>query len=453
MTLKDEMHIRLKERGLRYIRGRVVTSLEEALDFYDSEGLKEVVIKPVYSCCSTGVRICLDRDEMINSLKLLFDSFNHYASKNNELLIQERINGTEYIVNTVSHKGIHRVTLVWKYNKVKTSEGAIIFDACETVNKLSLGEAEMVEYAFSVADALDIQYGPVHGEYMIDEDGPVLIEVNCRPCGANMPAEYLDQISGQHETDSILDAYLKPKRFFEELKKRYELYAYGALKIFIVPNDIIARSSPIMDIGIQLKSYFGSTIKSITNDSLFFPKTEDLYSSGGYMFLLNEDKSNLEMDLNFLRKIEKGAFSLVFSEDSFDFDLKDDETYSNEIRHLIENSQDYGTGLVVTDQFLEDVDTLQLSYDKIDELQGKFDFIIVNLNKSLVDKNEGEKVKMILNIFSKVRTGGLIFIPKNTYSLMANGRRGMEALLEVLEYTIEFPPYNIKEVIIATKDK
>lgn len=60
---------------------------------------------------------------------------------------------------------------------------------------------------------------------------------------------------------------------------------------------------------------------------------------------------------------------------------------------------------------------------------------------------------MILNIFSKVRTGGLIFIPKNTYSLMANGRRGMEALLEVLEYTIEFPPYNIKEVIIATKDK
>ena len=145
---------------------------------------------------------------MINSLKLLFDAFNHYASKNNELLIQERINGTEYIVNTVSHKGIHRVTLVWKYNKVKTSEGAIIFDACETVNKLSLGEAEMVEYAFSVADALDIQYGPVHGEYMIDEDGPVLIEVNCRPCGANMPAEYLDQISGQHETDSILDAYL-----------------------------------------------------------------------------------------------------------------------------------------------------------------------------------------------------------------------------------------------------
>ena len=223
--------------------------------------------------------------------------------------------------------------------------------------------------------------------------------------------------------------------------------------MFIIPNDIIARSSPIMDIGIQLKSYFGSTIKNITNDSLFFPKTDDLHSSGGYMFLVNEDKSKLEDDLNFLRKIEKGAFSLVFSEDSCDFVLKDDEVYSNEIRHLIENSQDYGTGLVVTDQFLEDMDILQLSHDKIDELKGKFDFIIVNLNKSIVDKNEAEKVKMILNIFSKVRTGGLIFIPKNTYSLMANGRRGMEALLEVLEYTIEFPPYNIKEVIIATKDK
>lgn len=122
------------------------------------------------------MRTCQNKEEMINSLEELFTKTNRYGDKNNNLLIQERINGTEYIVNTVSCNGQHRVTLIWKYKKVKTSEGAMIYDTCETVNELNLGEAEMVEYAYDVADALGIQYGPVHGEYMIDEKGPVLIE-------------------------------------------------------------------------------------------------------------------------------------------------------------------------------------------------------------------------------------------------------------------------------------
>ena len=451
MTLKDEMQNRLKECGLRYIRGKVVNSLDEAIEFYDSEGLKEIVIKPISSSCSTSVRICSNKDEMIDALKFLFNQANHYGEKNNELLIQEKINGTEYIVNTVTHKGAHRVTLVWKYNKVKTSEGAIVYDSAETVNRLSLGEAEMVEYAYSVADAMGIQYGPVHGEYMIDEDGPVLIEVNCRPCGANMPAEYLDRISGQHETDSILDSYLRPKRFFEELKKKYELYAYGTLKIFIIPKDIVAQSAPIMNIESKLKSFYGSTLMDIEQDSLFFPKTEDLHSSGGYVFMVNEDKAELEKNLNFLRKIESNAFSLIYSEDAMNYELKDDETYLNEIKPLVELFEEYGTGLFISDQFVDDAKILQIDYGQIDEVKGNFEFVLINLNKSLIDKNESEKVKIIFDILSKVKTGGVIFIPKNTYEILANGRRGVEALIEAMDYEIELPPYYIKDVIIATK--
>lgn len=61
MTLKDKMHERLAEAGLRHIKGKVVASIDEAIDFYDSENLKEVVIKPIYSFCSVGVRICLNK--------------------------------------------------------------------------------------------------------------------------------------------------------------------------------------------------------------------------------------------------------------------------------------------------------------------------------------------------------------------------------------------------------
>ena len=451
MTLKNKMQERIAEHGLRSIKGKVITSLEEALEFYDNEGLNEVVLKPTYSSGSASVRICLDRDEMINAFGLLIEDSNRFGEELSEILIQERINGTEYIVNTVSHKGIPRVTLVWKYNKVKTSEGAIVYDSCETVNELSLGEAEMVEYAYAVAKALGIQYGAVHGEYMIDEKGPVLIEVNCRPCGGGMSAEFLDRISGQHETDSILDSYLKPERFFEELKRKYELFAYGTLKFFIVPKDMVVRSAPMVEMSNRLKAYFSTSLSDMDMEEMFFPKTEDVGSSGGTVFLVHEDASEVERNLNFLRAVEKNAFSLILSEDSSNIIEKDDETYLEDIMPLVQESEKYGTGLFLSDQFVEGADILQINDSQIDDIIGKFDFIIINLNKSLIDKKANERVKILLNIFSKTRTGGMIFIPKNTYQLMTGGRKGMEALIKVLDYRIELPPYNIKDVIIASK--
>ena len=451
LTLKNEMHNRLAQRGLRSIKGKVVNCLDEALEFYDSENLKEVVIKPTYSAGSTSVRICLNRDEMIESINQLFDNVNYYGDGIEELLIQERINGTEYIVNTVTHKGIHRVTLIWKYNKVKTSEGAIVYDSCETVNELSLGEAEMVEYAYRVADALEIQYGPVHGEYMIDEKGPVLIEVNCRPCGGSMPAEFLDRISGQHETDSILDSYLKPESFFDEMKKRYNLFAHGTLKFFITPKNMIARSSPIVNIEKKLKAFHDSSLIDTTYPDMFFKKTEDLNTATGYVFLVNENKTAVDYDLNFLRDIERNAFSLILSDDAEYPKLKEDSVYLSEIMPMIKKIEKHATGLFVTDQFGKNLDLFQIDYSKIDDVGGSFDFVIVNLNKSLIDKNEAEKVKIILDSLLKVKRGGFIFVPKNTYKFMSSGRKGIEALVKVLDYKIELPPYDIQDVIIASR--
>ncbi len=451
MTLKNEMHKRLAQKGLRSIKGKVIHSLDEALEFYDSENLEEVVIKPTYSAGSASVRICLNREEMIDSINQLFDDVNYYGDELEELLIQERINGIEYIVNTVTHKGIHRVTLVWKYNKVKTSEGAIVYDSCETVNELSLGEAEMVEYAYKVADALEIQYGPVHGEYMIDEKGPVLIEVNCRPCGGSMPAEFLDRISGQHETDSILDSYLKPKCFFDELRKKYNLHAHGTLKFFITPKNMIVRSSPIVNIDKKLKAFHDSSLVNATYQDMFFQKTEDLTTAAGYVFLINEDKADVDHDLNFLRDVERNAFSLILSDDVTYPKLKEDDEYLNEIIPMIKNIESHGTGLFVTDQIAEDVDIYQVDYRKTTEVNSNFDYVIVNLNKSLIDKNEADKVKIILNCLLKVKSGGYVFIPENTYQLMLSGRKGIEALVKVLNYKIELPPYFIQDVIIASR--
>ena len=451
MTLKNEMHNRLAERGLRSIRGKVVHSLDEALEFYDSENLSEVVLKPTYSAGSAGVRICLNREEMANSIKQLFEHVNYYGDKIEELLIQERINGIEYIVNTVSHKGKHRVTLVWKYNKVRTSEGAIVYDSCETVNELGLGEAEMIEYAYKVADALEIQYGPVHGEYMLDENGPVLIEVNCRPCGGGMSSEFLDRISGQHETDSILDSYLKPEAFHDKLYEKYKLYAHGTLKFFITPKNMMVRSSPIVNIDKKLKAFYSSSMINSTYQDMLFKKTEDLNTAAGYIFLVHEDKAAVDHDLNFLRSVERNAFSLILNDDDGYPELKDDDEYLSDILPIINEIEKHGTGLFVTDQHADGIATFQIGHDEINDVKGNFDFIIINLNKSLIDKNEAEKVRILLDTILNVKRGGFIFVPENTYNLLASGRKGIEALIKVLDYTIELPPYTVRDMIIASR--
>ena len=89
--------------------------------------------------------------------------------------------------------------------------------------------------------------------------------------------------------------------------------------------------------------------------------------------------------------------------------------------------------------------------DDVDSIRGNFELIIINLNRSLVKRSETDKVDIILKIFSKIKTGGIILIPENTYQMLSNGRRSVEALIKVLDYKIELPPYDIKDVIIASK--
>ena len=184
---------------------------------------------------------------------------------------------------------------------------------------------------------------------------------------------------------------------------------------------------------------------------MFFKKTEDLNTAAGYVFLVNEDKAAVDHDLNFLRDVERNAFSLILSDDSTYPELKDDATYLSEIIPMIKDIEKHGTGLFVTDQTSDDLDIFQIGYEEINDMEDNFDFVIINLNKNLIDKNEADKVKIILDAILKVKTGGYVFIPKNTYQLMSSGRKGIEALIKVLDYRIELPPHYIQEVIIATK--
>jgi D-alanine-D-alanine ligase-like ATP-grasp enzyme len=451
MTLKDEMQNALQRAGIRYIKGKTVNSLEEAVKFYKYSGLKEVVVKPLHNSGSVGVTICSNEEELRQAIESTLGFEGFFGEIINEVVIQERIKGEEYIVNTVSHKGVHRVTTIWKYYKKQTKEGNYIYDYMDSVNELDISHAEMVEYAYKVADAIGIKYGPVHGEYMIDEKGPVLIEVNCRPCGGSMDAEFLDKLSGQHETDSILDSYLNPERFNYERMKKYRLQSYGGLKFFIIPKDIFPQSIPMEHIGKQLKSHYKTVPIDLTDGPHLLEKTKDLETAGGVIYLNHEDYHTIQKDLNYLRSVESLAFSQVISDGSDKKTTKEDSYNPDIITDLLTKNTIKGTTLLITDEYIDNPDIVQCKLNNLDEVCDNFENVFLNLDESILNIKDSQTTNLILNIKDKIKVGGIILIPKKTYQYIAGGRNGMEALVKALNLRIEVPPYGINDIIIATR--
>ncbi|WP_296890398.1 hypothetical protein [uncultured Methanobrevibacter sp.] len=129
----------------------------------------------------------------------------------------------------------------------------------------------------------------------------------------------------------------------------------------------------------------------------------------------------------------------------------DEELDLEKIKEILENAYKYGTGLFITDQKIKDINTLQILPEELETIGGEFDYVVINLNKSLIENDTNKLVKILLEIFEKVKTGGIISIPNTTYQLFNGGRKSMEALLKALNYKIELPPYGTKNNIIASK--
>lgn len=169
------------------------------------------------------------------------------------------------------------------------------------------------------------------------------------------------------------------------------------------------------------------------------------------IYLVHGDPYQVQKDVEFLREIEKRAFQLVLSEEIHEEANIDENEIQKDIESLINDIKQYGTGLLGTDNVFENLNLAQVSIDNLNEIMGKFDCVIINLNKSIADKKDDEIVKLFLDIFDKVKFGGLIFIPKTTYDFMPNSRQGAEALVKVLDFKIEIPMHKLNRMVIASK--
>ena len=454
MVTKNGMHEALKAAGVRSIKGQIVHSKEEALNFCQSHHLTRAVVKPLQSAGSNGVTMCDTVDEAVSAVKNLLGKQDFFGKKIESCLIQERIEGIEYIVNTISCGGKPRLTSMWRYKKVTTTEGGQIYDYCELIKDLEPGHAEIIEYAFDTVRAIGIQNGMVHGEYMLDKNGPILIEVNCRPMGGNLPAAYLDALLGQHETDSILDTALHPECFEREAQKAYHPVRKGCFKFIMVPYDTETMSLPLWVIASRLRSTY--KIEAAERNSVNrYAKTNDLELNGGTVYMLHDDENVLKADLQLLREIEADYFGYILNDGMTKpwFIKAEDASRGQleDLRKLVDTIEPTGGCLLVMDEKAQIPGNMVVTPDELDGVHGMFENVVIGLQNSLIERNEADALELLFDIMDMARPGGKVYIPQSTYRYISYGRRGTEILLRVLGYSILAPKPEDRKCVIGLR--
>lgn len=430
MTRKDGMHEALKNAGLRYIKGKTVTNADEAEAFCKENGLQTAVVKPVRSASSQGLFLCDNTDEVRNAVNTLLKSIDIFGKPITRVLIQERITGTEYVVNTASSNGLHKVNSITRYHKTRTSEGGYIYDWEENVMVLEDEHRKLVDYALKVADAIGFKYGVIHGEYYIDDKGPILVEVNCRPMGGSMPAEFLDMAFGQHETDTMLDAYLDPESFKKNMNKPYKPLRKYALKMIKVPRLLEVDDYTIKIIADQLKSTYITQI-SDTILPVIYEKTQDLDSSGGTIYLIGDDEEQVIKDLELLKFIEDNYFAFVFNDGMSRRWLKSENIPDNDIDVIAADFECHGAVLAACEEVQEKPGMMVVTPDTLSEAHKGFDYVILAYSHSFLGMKEAQCLQLIFDTIDKVKPGGTVIIPDNTYEYLTYKEEGAKLLLKI----------------------
>ena len=296
----------LAKAGIRSIQSKVTSDYEEALDFYKkmkAQG-KKMILKPVSGIASLGVYVVDD----LRKLKKAF-SFNqgfigkmYNGGSKNDVLLQEFIDGEEYYFNTVSCRGKHKTTMIVKYHKI-IRDGRKLYDTNLPIPVDSEEYRLIEDYGKKVLDAIGIEYGAVHSEIMVDKDGPVLIEANCRLCGGNMSASFQNEFMGSHESKESLLSYLRPDYYLENcLDEKVKIIKPYIVKYISLQNNTFVFHLKIEELFEKLPGYRYYYSHSKFG---FLPKTTDLSSALAYVFFAFENEKGIQNILDYIHDLEE----------------------------------------------------------------------------------------------------------------------------------------------------
>lgn len=264
-----------------------------------------VVVKPIRSARNDGVTICDTPAESVAAYHRIRSAINDFGHRNEGVVAQEYLRGTEFVVNTVSLRGRHRVTDAWSYTKIDVNG---VRDRINGIISLPPSDPRwphLRQYALAVLDALGIHYGPAHLEIILTADGPRLVEAGARLCGSDV-ARYAVMATGESQIDRTVQAYVDGAAFLADLDSAYRNDAHAAMAFLASPVEGRLRSYPLLGQVERLESYQGMTLRVAPGRQL--RRTVDDSSEPLTVGLAHRDASTLEKDFQTLCYLDGHGF-------------------------------------------------------------------------------------------------------------------------------------------------
>jgi biotin carboxylase len=188
---KAAMQDAIRAAGLRSIEHKRATCWEDVAAFIDWQARPTLILKPARSAGSDCIfKVTDEASARVACEHILHGvSLNQLDERNESLVVQEFLSGPEFIVDTVSRNGVHKVVAIWAYDKrsvVNEADGKqhdFVYFGQSAVSGL-IGEGKALSsYAVQVLEAMGVKHGAGHAEIILTATGPCLVEVGCRPQG------------------------------------------------------------------------------------------------------------------------------------------------------------------------------------------------------------------------------------------------------------------------------
>jgi len=295
----------VRKMGLRSVRQAGGNKLEDVDAFLKTETYP-VVLKPNESAGSDGVKLCHTYEEAVEHFHVLMKSQMVNGGEVPSVLCQEFLKGKEYVVDHVSLDGLHKTMMVWVYDKRPANGSAFVYYGCSPVPSDSPEAKIVIPYIRGVLDALELKNGPSHGEVIITEDGPCLVEMNCRARGGDGNWRPLSKAlnGGYSQVEAAADAYLDPFQFNllpDEPPTPFK--SSGDEIIFVSYSEGTVKATPGYDMIKKLPSFI--SLETGVKVGSKVTHTVDLVTGIGSAILMHPDEKILQRDIDFIRHMEE----------------------------------------------------------------------------------------------------------------------------------------------------
>jgi hypothetical protein len=295
---KYQMALALQDAGVPQLRQVCSDRHEDVESWIQASGLEHspLVLKPPKSAGTDDVFLVEAGADWRVYFDRILGKTNMLLSRNDAVLVQEFASGTEYIVDTYSVDGRHGLVDVCRYTKGARGERLGIYESVDFVAPDDPVVATLLDYTQRVLDALGIRNGPAHSEVMLNDDGPVLIEVGARPAGA-AHQDVTRLATGDSQLDRCAAHYVDGV-----YKADYELRRHVRIAFLSSPRAGVLRNAEILDQLDELAAVHSKKVYFGSGDVV--PATVDIVTPLGLVVLAAEDEQQICAAYGVLKNLE-----------------------------------------------------------------------------------------------------------------------------------------------------